>query len=64
MGGGLVNMHLLYIPTFLSIQILPKKTNKKLKKGLWSLKIGCGTTTDKMMNIGNITHMVGVVGVQ
>jgi hypothetical protein len=23
MGGGLVNMHLLYIPTFLSIQILP-----------------------------------------
>jgi len=24
-GGGLINMHLLYIPTFLSIQILPKE---------------------------------------
>lgn len=30
MGGGLVNMHLLYIPTFLSIQILPKEDKQEV----------------------------------
>jgi hypothetical protein len=43
MGGGLVNMHLLYIPTFLSIQILPKEDKlevheifKEFKDWLWN----------------------------
>jgi sulfatase maturation enzyme AslB (radical SAM superfamily) len=43
MGGGLVNMHLLYIPTFLSIQILPKEDKleiheifKEFKDWLWT----------------------------
>lgn len=31
MGGGLVNMHLLYIPTFLSIQILPKEDKQEVE---------------------------------
>lgn len=32
MGGGLVNMHLLYIPTFLSIQILPEEDKKEVRE--------------------------------
>jgi hypothetical protein len=32
MGGGLVNMHLLYIPTFLSIQILPKEDKQEVEQ--------------------------------
>lgn len=32
MGGGLVNMHLLYIPTFLSIQILPKEDKENVRE--------------------------------
>ena len=32
MGGGLVNMHLLYIPTFLSIQILPKEEKQHVRE--------------------------------
>ena len=32
MGGGLVNMHLLYIPTFLSIQILPKEDKQEVEE--------------------------------
>ena len=32
MGGGLVNMHLLYIPTFLSIQILPKEDKAEIRE--------------------------------
>ena len=32
MGGGLVNMHLLYIPTFLSIQILPKEDKQDVEE--------------------------------
>jgi hypothetical protein len=42
MGGGLVNMHLLYIPTFLSIQILPVEDKlevaeifREFKSWLW-----------------------------
>jgi sulfatase maturation enzyme AslB (radical SAM superfamily) len=31
MGGGLVNMHLLYIPTFLNIQILPNDDKERVK---------------------------------
>lgn len=30
-GGGLINMHLLYIPTFLSIQILPKQDKEEIR---------------------------------
>ena len=32
MGGGLVNMHLLYIPTFLSIQVLPKEDKQHVRE--------------------------------
>lgn len=32
MGGGLVNMHLLYIPTFLSIQILSKEDKQEVEQ--------------------------------
>jgi len=32
MGGGLINMHLLYIPTFLSIQILPTEDKKEIRE--------------------------------
>jgi hypothetical protein len=34
MGGGLVNMHLLYIPTFLSLKILPENDKKEVEE-LW-----------------------------
>lgn len=32
MGGGIFNMHLLYIPTFLSIRCLPKKDKAEIRK--------------------------------
>jgi len=32
MGGGLVNMHLLYLPTFLSIQVLPKEDKQEVRE--------------------------------
>jgi MoaA/NifB/PqqE/SkfB family radical SAM enzyme len=32
MGGGIFNMHLLYIPTFLSITILPKEYKEKVRQ--------------------------------
>ena len=38
MGGGLVNMHLLYIPTFLSIQILPKEDKQEVKDRFMDFK--------------------------
>jgi MoaA/NifB/PqqE/SkfB family radical SAM enzyme len=31
-GGGLINMHLLYIPTFMSIQILPKEDKEEIRE--------------------------------
>tara|TARA_Y100000385_G_C13099442_1_gene643508 strand:+ start:426 stop:1808 length:1383 start_codon:yes stop_codon:yes gene_type:complete len=31
-GGGLMNMHLLYIPTFMSIQILPKEDKEEIRE--------------------------------
>ena len=31
-GGGLINMHLLYIPTFMSIQILPKEDKQEIRE--------------------------------
>jgi MoaA/NifB/PqqE/SkfB family radical SAM enzyme len=31
-GGGIINMHLLYIPTFLSIRCLPKKDKEEVRK--------------------------------
>jgi hypothetical protein len=38
MGGGLVNMHLLYIPTFLSIQILPKEDKQEVEEKFMDFK--------------------------
>jgi hypothetical protein len=38
MGGGLVNMHLLYIPTFLSIQILPKEDKQEVEERFMDFK--------------------------
>lgn len=38
MGGGLVNMHLLYIPTFLSIQILPKEDKEEVRERFMDFK--------------------------
>ena len=38
MGGGLVNMHLLYIPTFLSIQILPKEDKEEVEQRFMEFK--------------------------
>jgi MoaA/NifB/PqqE/SkfB family radical SAM enzyme len=37
-GGGLVNMHLLYIPTFLSVQILPKQDKQEIRELFNSFK--------------------------
>jgi hypothetical protein len=37
-GGGLINMHLLYIPTFLSIQILPKEEKQEIRDQYMSFK--------------------------
>jgi hypothetical protein len=31
-GGGIINLHLLYIPTFLSARILPKKDKEEIRK--------------------------------
>lgn len=31
-GGGIFNMHLLYIPTFLSIRVLPKEDKEEVKR--------------------------------
>ena len=31
-GGGIINLHLLYIPTFLSARILPKKDKKEIRQ--------------------------------
>ena len=38
MGGGLVNMHLLYIPTFLSIQILSKEDKQDVEERFLDFK--------------------------
>ena len=32
MGGGLVNMHLVHIPTFLNITILPEKDKQEVRE--------------------------------
>lgn len=37
-GGGLINMHLLYIPTFLSIRILPEEDKKQIREQFQELK--------------------------
>ncbi len=37
-GGGLLNMHLLYIPTFLSPRILPKEDKEQLRKDFMEFK--------------------------
>lgn len=42
MGGGLVNMHLLYIPTFLSAKILPLELKNEVRIRLDELKIWLG----------------------
>jgi hypothetical protein len=38
MGGGLINMHLLYIPTFLNIKILPHDDKKEVEEKFIELK--------------------------
>ena len=38
MGGGLINMHLLYIPTFLSIQLLPQADKIEITEKFNELK--------------------------
>lgn len=37
-GGGLLNMHMLYIPTFLSARILPKEDKEQLRKDFMEFK--------------------------
>jgi sulfatase maturation enzyme AslB (radical SAM superfamily) len=37
-GGGLLNMHMLYIPTFLSARILPKEDKEQLRKDILDFK--------------------------
>lgn len=37
-GGGLLNMHMLYIPTFLSARILPKEDKARLRKDFEEFK--------------------------
>lgn len=37
-GGGIFNMHLLYIPTFLNIQCLPLKDKKEIREKFLELK--------------------------
>jgi hypothetical protein len=37
-GGGLLNMHMLYIPTFLSARILPKEDKEQLRKDFAEFK--------------------------
>jgi sulfatase maturation enzyme AslB (radical SAM superfamily) len=37
-GGGIVNMHMLYIPTFLSARILPKEDKEQLRKDFAEFK--------------------------
>ena len=36
-GGGIVNMHLLYIPTFLSIRLLPKEDKEEVRRSFAEL---------------------------
>jgi MoaA/NifB/PqqE/SkfB family radical SAM enzyme len=37
-GGGIINMHLLYIPTFLSARILPKEDKEEIRKQFMEFK--------------------------
>ena len=37
-GGGLLNMHMLYIPTYLSARILPKEDKEQLRKDIMKFK--------------------------
>jgi hypothetical protein len=37
MGGGLFNMHLLYLPTFLSIRLLPQADKEEVRKSFGEL---------------------------
>jgi organic radical activating enzyme len=37
MGGGLFNMHLLYLPTFLSIRLLPRADKEEIRKSFGEL---------------------------
>jgi sulfatase maturation enzyme AslB (radical SAM superfamily) len=38
-GGGLLNMHMLYIPTFLSARILPKEDKDQLRKDFEEFRV-------------------------
>ena len=37
-GGGIINLHLLYIPTFLSARILPKKDKEEIRQQFMEFK--------------------------
>jgi hypothetical protein len=37
-GGGLINMHLLYLPTFLSAKILPEKDKQEIRDTFFEFK--------------------------
>jgi MoaA/NifB/PqqE/SkfB family radical SAM enzyme len=37
-GGGIINMHLLYIPTFLSARILPKEDKQEVRENFMEFK--------------------------
>ncbi len=37
-GGGIINMHLLYIPTFLSARILPKEDKQQIREQIMEFK--------------------------
>lgn len=38
-GGGLVNFHLLYIPTYLSLRVLPESDKEEVRKSFQELKV-------------------------
>jgi len=57
-------MHLLYIPTFLSIQILPEADKQEVRAIFAEFKEWLWTTTDKTTTSGRLTLTVGSVGRQ
>jgi len=56
MGGGLINMHFLYIPTFLSAKILPLEYKQELRKRFEEFKLWLQknyTTDDVFWNVSS-----------
>ena len=61
-GGGIINLHLLYIPTFLSARILPKADKEQLVKDLTDFKQWLWTIIDKTITFGKIILTGGNAG--